>query len=75
MIGLPFFLVFIRFIIARVIFVDHAGEAEFIFTHALDFAQLVQVHLAEVEDHVIFLYFPVEREAVRNLKERLEVVW
>lgn len=73
---LPFFVLSISSLIVwRVILVNHGCKPELLVFDSLDFSEFVEVHLAQVENHVILLYFPVQRQSVRYLQESFEVVW
>ena len=71
---LPLLSVIFSFIVRRVILVNHACEAELLILDTFDLSQFVQVHLTQVEDHVILFDFPIETEAVRYLQECFEIV-
>ena len=72
---LPFLAVLNDLVVRGVIFIDHAGEAEAFLPDSLDLSELVQMHLSQVEHHVVLLYFPVKTESVRDLQEGFEIIW
>ena len=52
---------FILLIVRRIILITDVRKSELFILEAFDLSQLVEMHLTQVEDHVVLLDLPIER--------------